>query len=75
LNQLSETDKDFHSCSKPHFSETGVLLYGSKGTSTLESGVFQSVQEPLIGAEKDIRFTQMPSFPDVSTVVTFLCHF
>ncbi|KAL5118527.1 hypothetical protein ACEQ8H_003542 [Pleosporales sp. CAS-2024a] len=64
LSQLSDSDKDFHNCSKPHFSATGVLAYGNKGQSTLESGVFASVQEPLIGATKDIRFTEMPSFSD-----------
>ncbi|KAF2830909.1 hypothetical protein CC86DRAFT_379124 [Ophiobolus disseminans] len=64
LNQLSDSDKDFHSCSKPHFSETGVLIYGNKGSATLEGGVYPSVQEPLIGATKDIRFTKLPSFED-----------
>ncbi|KAH3918838.1 hypothetical protein HBH56_025380 [Parastagonospora nodorum] len=64
LNQLSDSDKKFHSCSKPHFSENGILVYGSKGQSTLEGGVFASVQEALVGATKDIRFTEMPSFRD-----------
>ncbi|KAF1912673.1 nuclear protein 96-domain-containing protein [Ampelomyces quisqualis] len=64
LNQLSGSDQDFHNCSKPHFSENGVLMYGSKGTTTLESGIFATVHEPIIGATKDIRFTRMPSFAD-----------
>ncbi|KAF2036819.1 hypothetical protein EK21DRAFT_51552 [Setomelanomma holmii] len=64
LNQLSDSDQNFHSCSKPHFSETGTLIYGNKGLATLEGGVFPTVQEPLIGATKDIRFTRLPSFDD-----------
>ncbi|KAH7068610.1 nuclear protein 96-domain-containing protein [Paraphoma chrysanthemicola] len=64
LNQLSGSDQDFHSCSKPHFGETGVLIYGSKGAATLEGGIYPTIQEPLIGAAKDIRFTRLPSFDD-----------
>lgn len=62
---MDERDEAFHASTKPHFSESGVFSYGSKGTSTL-GGLFVTVQEPLIGATKDIRFTRMPSFPDVS---------
>ncbi|KAF2130193.1 hypothetical protein P153DRAFT_313762 [Dothidotthia symphoricarpi CBS 119687] len=64
LDQLSEADKDFHNCSKPHFSESGILIYGNKGPATLEKGAFPTAQEPLIGATKDIRFMQMPVFAD-----------
>jgi nuclear pore complex protein Nup98-Nup96 len=67
LSQLSDSDKAFHGCSKPHFSETGTLIYGNKGSATLEGGVYPTVQGPLIGATKDIRFTKMPSFENVST--------
>ncbi|KAH8691040.1 nuclear protein 96-domain-containing protein [Phaeosphaeriaceae sp. PMI808] len=64
LNELARPDQDFHSCSKPHFSENGVLIYGNKGPVTLEGGIYPTAQEPLVGATKDIRFTQMPSFDD-----------
>ncbi|KAF2791274.1 hypothetical protein K505DRAFT_326996 [Melanomma pulvis-pyrius CBS 109.77] len=67
LDQLSDSDKAFHSCNKPHFSETGTLLYTTKlGPSTLEGGIFPTVQEPIIGAYKDIRFTKLPTFPDAA---------
>jgi nuclear pore complex protein Nup98-Nup96 len=41
-------------------------MYGNKGSASLEGGIWPAVQEPLIGATKDIRFTKMPSFDDVS---------
>ncbi|KAH7383192.1 nuclear protein 96-domain-containing protein [Pyrenochaeta sp. MPI-SDFR-AT-0127] len=62
LDQVTGSDKDFHSCSKPHFSETNVLIYGSKGPTNLEGSVFSTAQEPLVGALKDIRFAKMPTF-------------
>ncbi|KAF9700269.1 hypothetical protein EKO04_001388 [Ascochyta lentis] len=64
LDQMTDTDKDFHNSSKPHFSETGVLIYGNKGSANLEGGVFPTAQEPLVGATKDTRFMKMPSFDD-----------
>ncbi|KAF1946052.1 hypothetical protein EJ02DRAFT_336826 [Clathrospora elynae] len=66
LDQLTDSDKEFHSCSKPHFSETNVLVYGNKGSINLEGGIFSSVQEPLVGATKDVRFARMPTFDDAA---------
>lgn len=63
---MTDADKDFHNSSKPHFSETGVLVYGNKGSRNLECGAFPTALEPLAGATKDIRFMKMPSFDDVS---------
>ncbi|KAF2849943.1 hypothetical protein T440DRAFT_398113 [Plenodomus tracheiphilus IPT5] len=62
LGQLNDIDKEFHNCSKPHFSETNVLVYGNRGPANLEGGVFPTAQEPLVGATKDIRFAKMPTF-------------
>lgn len=62
---MTASDKDFHSSSKPHFSETGVLIYGNKGIKNLENGAFSTAQEPLADATKDIRFLKMPTFDDV----------
>ncbi|KAL1801499.1 hypothetical protein ACET3X_001841 [Alternaria dauci] len=64
LDELADADKDFHGCSKPHFSETNVLIYGNKGPSHLEGGVFATAQEPLVDATKDTRFVKMPTFSD-----------
>lgn len=64
---MTDADKDYHNCSKPRFSETGVLVYGNKGTKTLESGSFSTAQQPLAGATKDVRFMKMPTFDDVSS--------
>ncbi|KAH7562317.1 hypothetical protein BM1_01837 [Bipolaris maydis] len=66
LDQLNETEKDFYACSKPHFSEGNILIYGNKGPAHLEGGVFQTAQEPLVGATKDIRFAKMPTFNDAA---------
>lgn len=63
---MTDTDKDYHNSSKPHFSETGVFIYGNKGSKNLESGAFSTAQEPLPGATKDVRFMKMPTFADVS---------
>ncbi|KAI8935238.1 hypothetical protein NX059_007827 [Plenodomus lindquistii] len=62
LDQLNGTDKDFHNCSKPNFSQDNILIYGNKGPANLEGGVFATSQEPLVGATKDIRFMKMPTF-------------
>ncbi|KAF2003584.1 hypothetical protein P154DRAFT_519829 [Amniculicola lignicola CBS 123094] len=67
LDDMNENDRAFHSCNKPHFSETGTLIYSSKGTNNLEDGLFLAVQEPISGAGKDIRFTQLPTFPDANS--------
>ncbi|CAG5140466.1 uncharacterized protein ALTATR162_LOCUS716 [Alternaria atra] len=64
LDELADADKDFHGCSKPHFSETNVLIYGNKGPSHLEGGIFSTAQEPLVDATKDMRFLKMPTFSD-----------
>jgi len=64
LNQLNGTDKDFHNCSKPHFHQANILVYGNKGPANLEGGVHPTAQEPLIGDTKDIRFAHMPTFED-----------
>ena len=63
---MTDADKDFHNSSKPHFSETGVFIYGNKGSKNLESGALVTAQEPLAGATKDIRFARMRTFDDVS---------
>lgn len=63
---MTDADKEFHNSSKPHFSETGVLIYGNKGSKNLESGAFATAQEPLADAAKDVRFLKMPTFHDVS---------
>jgi nuclear pore complex protein Nup98-Nup96 len=33
---------------------------------TLEGGIYPTVQEPISGATKDVRFTKLPTFVDVS---------
>jgi nuclear pore complex protein Nup98-Nup96 len=66
LDQMNDSDRTYHNSSKPHFSETGVLIYGNKGSANLEGGVFASAQEPLAGATKDIRFMKMPTFDDAA---------
>ncbi|KAF2628709.1 hypothetical protein BU25DRAFT_490343 [Macroventuria anomochaeta] len=66
LDQMTDADKDFHNSSKPHFSETGVLIYGNKGAKNLENGAFSTAQEPLAGATKDIRFMKMPTIDDAA---------
>lgn len=63
---MTDADKDFHNSSKPHFSETGVFIYGNQGSKNLEGGAFPTAQEPLAGAIKDVRFMKMPTFADVS---------
>lgn len=63
---MSDADKAFHDSSKPHFSETGVFIYGNKGAKNLESGALLTAQEPLAGALKDIRFAKLRAFDDVS---------
>lgn len=72
---MTDADKDFQNSSKPHFSETGVLVYGNKGAKSLEGGAFSTAQEPLVGATKDIRFMKMPTFDDVSILSDcHVCH-
>lgn len=44
------------------------MIYGNKGPATLETGIYPTDQDPLIGATKDIRFTKLPTFSDVSSV-------
>ncbi|KAI4661040.1 uncharacterized protein J4E79_005608 [Alternaria viburni] len=67
LDELADADKEFHGCSKPHFSETNVLIYGNKGPSHLEGGVFATAQDPLVDATKDMRFVKMPTFTDCAS--------
>ncbi|KAF2659873.1 hypothetical protein K491DRAFT_590130 [Lophiostoma macrostomum CBS 122681] len=67
LDELSASDRDFHSCNKSHFTETGILVYTTKGSRTLEGSSFPTVQQPIVGENKDIRFTKLPSFPDAVT--------
>lgn len=67
---MTAADKDFHTSSKPHFSETGILVYGNRGPKSLETGAFSTAQEPLAGATRDIRFMQMPTFDDVCAFET-----
>jgi nuclear pore complex protein Nup98-Nup96 len=61
---MTDADKDFHNSRKPHFSETGILIYGSEGGKNLENGAFSTAQEPLVGATSDTRFAKMPTFDD-----------
>jgi nuclear pore complex protein Nup98-Nup96 len=63
---MNGPDREFHNCNKPHFSETGVFIYGNKGSANLEGGLYPTAQEPLVGATNDIRFMKMPSFEEVS---------
>ena len=63
---MSESDKDFHWCNKPHFAEDGTVVYTHAGGDLLEGGVFSTTHQPLITTHKDIRFTKLPTFPDVS---------
>lgn len=63
---MTDADKDFHNSSKPHFGETGVLIYGNKGAKSLETGAFSTAREPLVGATSDIRFLKMPTFDDAA---------
>jgi nuclear pore complex protein Nup98-Nup96 len=62
---LSGTDKDFHGCNKPHFSEKGVIVYAGKHLDTGDGGIFSFPRDPIAGAEKDIRFRTLPTFADV----------
>ncbi|KAJ4984617.1 nucleoporin nup189 [Stagonosporopsis vannaccii] len=66
FDEMTDSDRDFHNSSKPRFSENGVLVYGNKGSESLESGAFSSAQEPLVGATKDVRFLKMPTFDDAA---------
>lgn len=73
LDNLTESDKGFHLCNKPHFSEDGTLIYANTGHMSLEGGVFLTTQKPIVTAHKDVRFTKLPTFPDVSqsTIVQY----
>lgn len=62
---MTAADKEFHSSSKPHFTENGILVYGNKGARNLEDGAFSTAHQPLSDASKDIRFLKMPTFDDV----------
>ncbi|KAF1950919.1 hypothetical protein CC80DRAFT_496441 [Byssothecium circinans] len=64
LDQLSGADKDFHSCNKPHFSETGIIVYAGKQSDTGDEGIYFHPRESIAGAEKDIRFKALPTFAD-----------
>ncbi|KAF2204579.1 hypothetical protein GQ43DRAFT_468968 [Delitschia confertaspora ATCC 74209] len=64
LDAMSGSDKDFHWCNKPHFSEDGTLVYPNASPNSLELGVFSTSQQPIVTAHKDIRFTKLPTFPD-----------
>jgi len=63
---LTDVDKDFHSCGKPHFSETGVLVYTGKGANASGEDIYDCDYAPIAGAQKDIRFKRLPTFTDVS---------
>ncbi|KAF2744617.1 hypothetical protein M011DRAFT_407995, partial [Sporormia fimetaria CBS 119925] len=66
LDELSADDRDFHFCNKPHFGDSGTLVYATKGSESLEDGVFPTVHEPVAGAHRDIRFTKLPTFADAA---------
>ncbi|KAF2116321.1 nuclear protein 96-domain-containing protein [Lophiotrema nucula] len=68
LNDLSEADRTFHSCNKPHFSETGILIYANHGPGDLEDGSFKTALHPIVGAHQDIRFARLPAFLDASPI-------
>ncbi|KAF2678252.1 hypothetical protein K458DRAFT_409007 [Lentithecium fluviatile CBS 122367] len=66
LEQLTGADKEFHSCNKPHFSETGVLVYASKNANATGEGLYRFPRESIASAEKDIRFKKLPTFTDAA---------
>ncbi|KAF2277162.1 uncharacterized protein EI97DRAFT_432771 [Westerdykella ornata] len=66
LNRLSADDRAFHSCNKPHFDESGTLIYAAKGAKSLEDGIYRTVQQPISGSDRDIRFTKLPTFDDAA---------
>ncbi|KAH7136004.1 nuclear protein 96-domain-containing protein [Dendryphion nanum] len=67
LDELSADDRDFHSCNKPRFSQNGMLVYTAKGSKSLETGFYPTILDPLVGANKDVRVTKLPTFPDAIT--------
>ncbi|KAL5375060.1 hypothetical protein DPSP01_011475 [Paraphaeosphaeria sporulosa] len=66
LDQLTDADKEFHSCGKPHFSETGILVYTGKGSDTTSEDSYDCIRAPIAGAQKDVRFKQLPTFADAA---------
>ncbi|KAF2739627.1 hypothetical protein EJ04DRAFT_508511 [Polyplosphaeria fusca] len=66
LSDLNDSDRDFHDCNKPHFSEAGILAYVSKGFKSLEDGIFATALQPIVGAHKDTHFAKMPTFADAT---------
>ncbi|CAI6324982.1 unnamed protein product [Periconia digitata] len=64
LHEMAESDKEFHSCNKPHFSENGVLVYAGKHLNPPTNDLYAYPQEPIAGAGNDIRFKRLPTFPD-----------
>ncbi|KAF2449540.1 hypothetical protein P171DRAFT_427737 [Karstenula rhodostoma CBS 690.94] len=66
LDQLTDADKEFHSCGKPHFSETGLLVYTGKGTGAMSEDSYDCSRAPIAGAQKDVRFKQLPTFADAA---------
>ncbi|KAL5447955.1 hypothetical protein PMIN06_007308 [Paraphaeosphaeria minitans] len=66
LDQLTDADKKFHSCGKPHFSETGLLVYTGKGSDATSEDSYDCNRAPIAGAQKDVRFKQLPTFADAA---------
>jgi nuclear pore complex protein Nup98-Nup96 len=67
---MTEQDKEFHSRGKPHFSETGILVYTGKGTDATSRDSYDCNRVPIAGAQKDVRFKQLPTFADVSSCLS-----
>lgn len=63
---MADSDKQFHSCNKPHFSENGVFVYAGKSSDTPADDLYSYPREPIAGAEKDICFKRLPTFADAA---------
>lgn len=63
---MTDAEKEFHSCGKPHFSETGILVYTGKGPDAMSEDSYSCSRASIAGARKDVRFKQLPTFADVS---------
>ena len=61
---MSETDKNFHNSTKPHFGETGLLVYSGRDTEARSDDLYHSDHASIAGAQKDICFKQLPTFGD-----------
>ncbi|KAJ4295238.1 hypothetical protein N0V90_007249 [Kalmusia sp. IMI 367209] len=72
LDQLRGADKDFHNCNKPHFGETGILVYAGKGVEGPSDDIYYTDRASIAGAEKDIRFKKLPTFANAVPPTVYL---